>query len=69
MIIRLPAVLACTGLSRSSLYAQMAAKTFPQSISLGDRAVGWLQSEIESWQEQRIALRGNTGDNPFQHSR
>ena len=62
MILRLPAVREWTGLSRSSLYAMMARNEFPKSISLGDRAVGWLQSEIESWQEQRIALRGKRDD-------
>ncbi|HEY1744737.1 MAG TPA: AlpA family transcriptional regulator [Granulicella sp.] len=62
-ILRLPAVKACTGLSRSALYLKMARREFPQSIPLGERAVGWLQSDIESWQKQRIALGGNNGGN------
>ena len=69
MILRLPAVLACTGLSRTSIYARMARDEFPKSISLGDRAVGWLQSEIELWVEQRVALRDNNRGNTPQHSR
>jgi hypothetical protein len=30
---------------------------FPNSISLGARAVGWLESEIESWINDRISKR------------
>ena len=62
-ILRLPAVKAHTGLSRSALYLKMSRNEFPRSISLGVRAVGWLQSDIESWQQQRIALGGNNGGN------
>ena len=38
------------GLSRSPLYARIQAGTFPKQISLGGgKAVGWVESEIESW--------------------
>jgi prophage regulatory protein len=38
------------GLTRSPLYARMRAGTFPKQISLGGgKAVGWIESEIESW--------------------
>ena len=53
-IYRLPAVIARTGLSRSTIYLRMTAGTFPKAISLGERAVGWLASEISEWQDQRI---------------
>lgn len=53
-ILRLPAVRASTGLSRSSIYARVAERTFPQPVSLGGRAVGWLQSEVQEWLQQRI---------------
>lgn len=53
-ILRLPAVIACTGLSRSSIYLRIANKEFPESISLGGRAVGWLESDVNSWLEQKI---------------
>lgn len=49
MILRLPAVMARTGLSRSSIYRRIAAGEFPQAYSLGARAVGWLESEISAW--------------------
>ena len=48
-IIRLPAVKEMTGLSRSSIYLRMSNGVFPKSISLGGRAVGWLEADINSW--------------------
>lgn len=54
-ILRLPAVKARTGLSRSSIYLRMAQGTFPQSISLGERAVGWIEAEIDGWLSRQIA--------------
>jgi len=54
-ILRLPAVLERTGLSRSTVYLMISRKAFPPPISLGDRAVGWLELEIDLWLEERIA--------------
>ena len=54
MILRLPKVKAITGLSRSTIYLRMSEGTFPQKISIGLRAVGWLRSEVADWMEQRI---------------
>jgi prophage regulatory protein len=35
---------------------------FPKRIRLGQGRVAWLQSEVESWIEERIAARdGNAG--------
>ena len=53
-IFRLQAVKQRTGLSRSSIYAQIAAGKFPQQIHLGPRAVGWLESEVDKWVTARI---------------
>ena len=50
-ILRLPAVKELTGLSRSTIYARIAQGSFPVQVSLGDRAVGWRESEIEAWME------------------
>lgn len=60
-IIRLPEVIQETGLSRSTIYLRMSKGDFPKSISLGDRAVGWLQEEVNQWLEQRIAASRNSG--------
>ncbi|HVS26187.1 MAG TPA: AlpA family transcriptional regulator [Burkholderiales bacterium] len=53
-ILRLPAVKARTGLSRSSVYLKISQGIFPKPISLGARAVGWLESEVDAWLEQLI---------------
>jgi prophage regulatory protein len=53
-ILRLPAVKTRTGLSRSTIYLRVAEGTFPKPICLGGRAVGWVESEIQQWLEQRI---------------
>jgi prophage regulatory protein len=41
-------------LSRSTIYEMMASGDFPRSVSLGPRAVGWLESDIEAWLDSRI---------------
>ena len=53
-ILRLPEVKKLTGLSRSTIYLRMANQEFPESISLGGRAVGWLERDINKWIEERI---------------
>jgi len=55
-IIRLPEVKIKTGLSRSTIYLCMAKGTFPQTISLAERAVGWLDADIDQWLADRIAV-------------
>lgn len=53
-IIRLRTVLARTGLSRSMAYMLLRDGLFPKPISLGLRAVGWLESEIDRWIADRV---------------
>ena len=55
-ILRLPTVKARTGLSRSTIYLRISNGTFPIPISLGGRAVGWIESEIQEWLEERIEV-------------
>lgn len=47
-----------TGLSRSSIYAKLRRNpkrpadfdpTFPRPVSVGAKAVGWIEAEIEEW--------------------
>lgn len=45
-----------TGLSRSTIYLRVAQGNFPKAVSLGARAVGWLESEIEEWLNSRVEL-------------
>ncbi len=54
-ILRLREVLSRTGLSRSTIYEIVGKGTFPKPINLAPRAVGWLESEIDTWIAERIA--------------
>ena len=54
VILRLPLVKSRTGLSRSTIYLRVKEGSFPKPVSLGARAVGWLESEIDDWLEQQI---------------
>jgi prophage regulatory protein len=49
MILRLPVVKLRTGLSRSTIYLRVSEGTFPKPVSLGARAVGWVDAEVEAW--------------------
>ena len=56
-ILRLPAVKARTGLSRSTIYHRVSCGTFPAPVPLGGRAVGWIEAEVHAWLTARIAQR------------
>jgi prophage regulatory protein len=56
-ILRLPEVERMSGLRRSAIYERMAEGRFPQSIPLGGRLVGWLESEIQEWIRELAASR------------
>ncbi|MBX9901804.1 MAG: AlpA family transcriptional regulator [Burkholderiaceae bacterium] len=53
-IIRLPHVKQRTGLSRSTIYSLIKGGQFKPPISLGARAVGWLESDVSEFIETRI---------------
>lgn len=58
-ILRLPVTKSRTGLSRSTIYLRIANGEFPAPISLGGRAVGWLEHEIDNWLAEKVeASRG-----------
>ena len=63
-ILRRPQVEARTGLSRSTIYARIQDGTFPRPISLGSRAVGWLEHEIDNWLDRRIKASRPSGSRP-----
>ncbi len=52
--LRLPEVQRRTGLSRSTIYVRLDQGLFPRPVSLGARAVGWLEAEVEEWIRERI---------------
>lgn len=53
-ILRLPALKEYTGLSRSTIYLRISEGRFPKPISLGSRAVGWIEAEVDDWLNQQI---------------
>lgn len=60
-VLRLPAVLARTGLSRSTIHRRLAEGRFPKPVALGPRAVGWIEAEVDQWIRQIAASRGEDG--------
>jgi prophage regulatory protein len=59
-ILRLPDVKKRTGLSRSSIYLRIKHNQFPKQISLGGKAVGWVESEIQEWIDHHITTSRQT---------
>lgn len=55
-VLRIRKVQEVTGLSRSAIYQT---KGFPKPIPLTDsgKCVGWLESEVMEWLQERIAAR------------
>lgn len=56
-IIRLKEVVESTGLARSTIYKHITEGTFPKPVPLGDRCVGWVESEVQDWILARIEER------------
>ena len=53
-LIRLKEVMQKTGLARSTIYKFMKVGTFPQTVQLGVRSVGWLESDVLNWISARL---------------
>jgi prophage regulatory protein len=58
-ILRLPAVKAQTGDSRSTTYLRISQGLFPKPVSIGVRSVGWPSSEVVAINAARIAGQSN----------
>jgi prophage regulatory protein len=56
-ILRLPDVKQKTGQSRSTIYDKVQRGEFPAPVKLGERAVGWVEAEVEAWVKDRIEAR------------
>lgn len=56
-ILRLPAVKQKTGQSRSTIYDKVQRGEFPAPVKLGERAVGWIEAEVDAWVKDRIEAR------------
>jgi prophage regulatory protein len=53
-LIRIGEVMKRVPYSRSTIYLKVSRKEFPQPISLGARAVAWVESEVDGWIAKRI---------------
>jgi prophage regulatory protein len=53
-IIRLAEVKKRSTFSRSTIYRLMGEKTFPKPINLSTNSIGWLESDIDNWLQERI---------------
>jgi prophage regulatory protein len=52
-MLRLPAVLQATGLTRSTMYRLIAEHAFPAPVRLAKRAVGWRHIDVRQWTNDR----------------
>jgi prophage regulatory protein len=60
IILRKPDVLKKIGVSKTQLQNLIDAGEFPGAIKIGGheaRAIGWIESEIDAWIDQKIAER------------
>ncbi|MBN7279477.1 AlpA family phage regulatory protein [Vibrio cholerae] len=55
--LKLKEVMEKTALSRSAIYRKMNDGEFPESVSLGERAIAWVESEVDEWMEERLERR------------
>ena len=53
-MLRLPTVKERVSLGRSSIYAAIKRGTFPAPVRLSERAVAWVESDIDAWLASRI---------------
>lgn len=62
-IIRVRDVMAKTGLGRCTIYKHIHKESFPKPISLGKRAIGWIESEVDEWILERVKNRDEAAAN------
>ncbi|MHB1676815.1 MAG: helix-turn-helix transcriptional regulator [Sulfuriferula sp.] len=53
-LIKLPAVIKITALSRSAIYQKIKDGQFPAQIKLGARAIAWPDDKIHGWVQEQI---------------
>lgn len=52
-VLRLAEVREKTGLARSTIYKYIDMGMFPRPVYLGGRSVGWIDSEIHQWLQDK----------------
>lgn len=58
-LIKIKEVIKITSLSRATIYKYMAEDSFPKPVSLGAKAVAWVEDEVENWIMDKIERRTN----------
>ena len=56
-ILRIRDVIAQTGLKRRTVYNLVSRGDFPRPIQLTSRAVGWLDTDVSNWLNDRVEER------------
>ncbi|MFL9933482.1 AlpA family transcriptional regulator [Paraburkholderia sp. RL18-103-BIB-C] len=54
-ILRITDVIHKVGMPRSSVYRAASLGEFPKPIKLGEKASGWLESDVDAWIDSRVA--------------
>ena len=57
--LRLPEVKHITALSRAHIFLLISKDEFPKQYKLGQRAAGWLESEVLAWMQSKITPTGS----------
>jgi len=57
-IIRKPELFSRLGLSDATIWRMEKSGKFPRRIQIGGKAVGWFDTEINDWLNQKSAARG-----------
>jgi prophage regulatory protein len=55
-ILRLAQVLQVTGLGKTTLYELQSLGAFPMRVKITDHSVGWVEQDVQTWLERRVAL-------------
>jgi len=58
-VLRIEGVFRRTGLKRTMLYDLIAKGQFPKQVSLGARAVGWYEDEVDEWVRNRDSAKSH----------
>lgn len=66
-ILRRSDVIEKTGLSRGTIENMREDGTFPMPVKLGPRSIGWIESEVDEWIQQKIEERDQAHEDLLKH--
>jgi prophage regulatory protein len=53
-LLRLPEVCKAVGLGRAMIYRLQSENRFPRAVKISERAVGWVEHEVQDWLARRL---------------